>query len=53
MKKKLDENEIYIIENALHFAEDKLKNIYQSEWLTSQIQSIQGKLSQQLSDLER
>ncbi|MFC8685909.1 hypothetical protein [Brevibacillus porteri] len=53
MNKKLDENEIYIIQNALVHAGDLLKSVYQAGYLNDQLKSIDKKLNAQLKDLEK
>jgi ATP-dependent Lon protease len=52
MEKKLNENEIFIIEHALDFAEKQLETVYRQPFLKEQIKSIKNKLNKQLADLE-
>ncbi|MFF2532414.1 hypothetical protein ACFVS2_26230 [Brevibacillus sp. NPDC058079] len=47
MSKQLDANEILIMLNALDFAKDELKTLYQEKWLNEQLISIKNKLNKQ------
>ncbi|MGG4449618.1 hypothetical protein [Brevibacillus porteri] len=52
MRKKLDENEILIILNAIDFSKEHLKSYYQEKYLNEQLTNIKKKLNEQLEGFQ-